>query len=377
MGTRGTSTPAADGFRMPAEWEPHAGTWMVWPERPDLWRQRAMPAQDAYQRVAETIAAVEPVTMAASPSEWPYVRQRLDATVRVVEMTSNDAWCRDTGPTFVVNDAGDVAAVDWRFNGWGAPPTGLHFPWDQDELIAAKIAEVEGVDRYAAPIVLEGGSIHVDGEGTLLTTEQCLLHGNRNPGCTRADLEGVLADYLGAERVIWLGAGVVDDETHGHVDNLAFFVRPGVVALTWTDDRADPQHLVSVDARRRLEEATDARGRSLEVVLLPLPGPLSRTEEEAAGLSRRVGAWTRAAGERLAASYANCYVANGRVVVPLLDRRTDEQALDVLGSCFPGRDVVGVPGREILLGGGNVHCITQQVPALGFRRQNRSLSEQI
>jgi agmatine deiminase len=212
--------------------------------------------------------------------------------------------------------------------------------------------------------VLEGGSIHVDGEGTVLTTEECLLNHNRNPELSREEIERALHDHLGAERVVWLGRGVYDDETDGHVDNLACFARPGVVLLSWCEDESDPQHAISRDALERLEAATDARGRPFEVVRLPSPGPVLIEAEEAAEVEFREGTQPRRAGDRLAASYANFYLGNSRVVMPLLDERYDERATEILRGCFPDRDVVGVPAREILLGGGNIHCITQQVPAV-------------
>jgi agmatine deiminase len=198
----------------------------------------------------------------------------------------------------------------------------------------------------------------------VLTTEECLLNRNRNPELSREAIERHLLEYLGAEKVLWLGRGVFEDETDGHVDNLACFARPGVVLLTWTPDRSDPQHEISLDARQRLEAAVDARGRSLEVVLLPSPGPLTTGAEEAAGVEAVAGTQPRRPGDRLAASYVNSYLANGRVVMPLLDQRHDEEAAGILVETFPEREVVGVPAREILLGGGNVHCITQQVPSI-------------
>ena len=349
---------------MPAEWEHHAGAWMAWPERPDTWRDDAGPAGAAFAEVAAAIGASEPVTMAASAAAIRRARAALPATVRVVELATDDAWMRDIGPTFVVDDAGNRRGVDWIFNAWGGRDGGLYSPWDRDDAAARVILELERADRYRAPIVLEGGAIHTDGEGTLLTTEECALNANRNPDCSRAEIEGHLHDYLGVETIIWLGAGVYLDETDGHIDNLACFVRPGVVALTWTDDRDDPQYERSRDARRRLEAATDARGRSLEVRLVPQPEPPAMTAAEAAGLRKVAGSRARAAGDRLAASYVNFFLANGRVVMPLLDEAHDDQAREVLAGLFPDRDVVGVDAREILLGGGNIHCITQQVPGV-------------
>jgi agmatine deiminase len=358
---------------MPAEWEAHAGCWMAWPERPDTWRQAAGPARQAFAAVAEAIVATEPVTVVASAAGLASARALLPAAVRVVEQATDDAWMRDIGPTFVVDDHGRRRGVDWGFNAWGGLDGGLYAPWDRDEAAAAAILAIEGDDRYRPPLVLEGGSIHVDGEGTLLTTEQCLLNPNRNPDLDRDQIEQHLRDQTGAEVIVWLGDGVVDDETDGHIDNLACFVRPGVVALTWTDDVDDPQHRVSVDARRRLESAVDARGRSLEVHLVGQPGPLTLTAAEAAGVVANPAAKPRPAGSRLAASYVNFYLANDRVVAPRLDPRTDDRALATLAGLFPDREVVGVPAREILLGGGNIHCITQQVPAAFERATGHSL----
>ena len=358
------STPAPDGFRMPGEFEPHSGCWMAWPERPDNWRLGAKPAQEAYAAVAEAIAASEPVTMAVSDAQFENCRALLPPEVRVVEVSTDDAWMRDTGPSFVIDGSGERRGVDWRFNAWGGTEGGLYFPWDRDDRVAAKVLEIEGADRYRAPIVLEGGAIHVDGEGTVLTTEECLLNPNRNPELSKEQIERVLLEYLGAEKVVWLGAGVFEDETDGHVDNLACFARPGVVLLTWTDYEDDPQHQISRDARERLEAATDARGRSFEVVLLPSPGPLQISAEEAQGVDAAEGTVPRSAGDRMAASYVNFYLGNSRIVYPLLDPRHDEEAAAILRRVFPEREVVGVPAREILLGGGNIHCITQQVPAV-------------
>jgi agmatine deiminase len=369
------STPAADGFRMPGEFEPHSGCWMIWPQRPDNWRLDAGPAQQAYAAVAAVIAESEPVTMGVSADQFERCRALLPGSVRVVELASDDAWIRDTGPSFVLDGAGNRRGVDWRFNAWGGLDGGLYSSWDRDEQVAARVLEIEAADRYRAPVVLEGGAIHVDGEGTVLTTEECLLNPNRNPGLSREQVEAVLRQYLGAEKIVWLGRGVYNDETDGHVDNLACFVRPGLVLLTWSEDEGDPQHEISRDALARLEAATDARGRPIEVVKLPSPGPLTISSEEAAGVDAAAGSQPRHAGDRLAGSYANFYIGNERIVFPLLDQRHDERAAGILRGCFPERNVVGVPAREILLGGGNIHCITQQVPQVREEQQVERRSE--
>jgi agmatine deiminase len=286
----------------------------------------------------------------------------------VVELSSNDAWMRDVGPTFVVDDRGAMRGIDWQFNAWGGLDGGLYFPWDRDDAVAQKVLEVEGRDRYRATFVLEGGAIHVDGQGTLITTEECLLNPNRNPHLTRDDVEALLGRYLAVDTVVWLGKGVHLDETDGHVDNLCAYVRPGEVVLTWTNDRNDPQYEISRDALDRLMDARDARGRRFKVHKLIQPGPLYMTAEESAGIDATGSSKPREAGERLAASYVNFYIGTRRVVVPLLDPRRDRAALRKLEKLFPTREIVGVPGREILLGGGNVHCVTQQVPLPRDRR---------
>jgi agmatine deiminase len=368
-----SGTPAADGFAMPAEFAPHAGCWLLWPERPDNWREAARPAQLAFAHVAATIARFEPVSVGVSTPHYTAARALLPREVRLVEMAHDDAWMRDVGPTCVVDGRGRVRGIDWRFNAWGGLNGGLYFPWDQDEQVAGKVLEIERLDRYRAPLVMEGGALHVDGAGTALVTEECLLNPNRNPQLGRAGIEARLRDYLGVRQVIWLGKGVVNDETGGHIDNLACFVRPGVVCLTWPDDHRDPQYPISLDAWERLHAARDARGRRLKVVRLPSPPPLTMSAREAAGVLRHKGTRPRLADERLAASYVNFYIANGGIVMPLLDARTDRRAAAGLKRLFPARRVLGVPAREILLGGGNIHCITQQIPlGRGAGRQSRA-----
>ncbi len=352
-------TPTEDGFHMPGEWAPHARTWMLWPTRPDVWREEAGPAQAAYAQVAAAIARFEPVTLGALPSHLEQARALLPGGVEVLPLEYNDAWIRDTGPTFLVNGQGEVRGVHWQFNAWG----GHYADWSADAQVGRRVLELAGAPRYRADLVMEGGALHVDGEGTLLVVAECLLHPSRNPHLSQAEIEARLRAFLGVERVIWLPWGVEGDETNGHVDNLCCFVEPGRVALTWTDDPADPQHARSAAAEAVLKQARDARGRRLEVVRIHQPGPLHVTQEEAATIQPMPGSRPRRAGDRLAASYINHYLVNGGVVAPLFQDPRDEEALALLAQLYPGREVVGVPSREILLGGGNIHCITQQEPA--------------
>ncbi|KAK9828044.1 hypothetical protein WJX81_004404 [Elliptochloris bilobata] len=371
-----TSTPAPvqEGFYMPAEWEPHQQAWMGWPRRPDNWREYAGPAKKAYAAVATAIMEFEPVTVAVpDPRMMEAAKRQLPQRLEVLEIPQDDAWFRDSGPTFVVRDVPgkpgerEVAGVDWIFNAWGGKLGGLYDPWDRDDAVAGHILELAGARRFKAPIVLEGGSIHVDGEGTLLTTEECLLNKNRNPDLTKAQIEGVLADMLRIKKFIWLPRGLeADDDTNGHVDNFACFARPGVVLLAWTDDKEDPQYQRSLEALQVLSASADAAGRPISIVKMPLPPPLHITASEARGVKQVEGTKPRQAGDRLAASYINFYMPNGGIVMPAFGGEAveaDLRAQEVMRDVFPERKVVAVPTREILLGGGNIHCITQQQPA--------------
>jgi agmatine deiminase len=357
------STPRADGFRMPGEFEPHAQTWMLWPQRPDNWRFGAKPAQRAWVEVASAIARFEPVTVGANHDQYENARAMLPGHVRVVEISCNDAWMRDCGPTFVVDDKGGVRLVHWKFNAWGGFYDGLYFPWDKDQMVPLKVAEMERVDRYRAPLVMEGGSIHVDGEGTVITTEECLLSPGRNPDLDREQIEGHLRDYLNIAKVVWLAKGIDPDETNGHVDDVACFVRPGVVLAAVTDDEQDWRYDLLQDNLRRLRETTDAKGRRFEVHTVPMPAIMEITEDEAWGVDTAEGSIPRRAGDKTAASYLNFLVCNGGIVMPRFDDPNDAVARAKLEELFPEREVVAVPGREIVLGGGNVHCITQQQPS--------------
>jgi agmatine deiminase len=355
-----SSTPRADGYRMPGEFEPHAGCWMLFPFRPDVWRLEAEPARRQWREIVAAIARFEPVTIGATAEQYAHAEHWLDglANVRLVELSYDDIWMRDCGPTFVINGQGGVRGVNWQFNAWGE----LYEPYDLDDQVARKVLSIERAARYDAPLIMEGGAIHVDGEGTLITTKECLLNPNRNPDLTQGQIEAYLRDYLNVSTVIWLDKGVYLDETSGHVDNLACFVRPGVVALTWTDDVDDPQYAISQHAYEILSNAVDAKGRKLEVHKIIQPGPLYRSEDET--IRDDLGAVNIefAAGDRIPVSYINFYIANGGIIVPTFNTPQDQPALDALAALFPERAVVGVYAREIVLGGGNIHCITQQQP---------------
>ncbi|GMQ11120.1 hypothetical protein CsSME_00053884 [Camellia sinensis var. sinensis] len=368
-------TPALHGYRMPAEWEPHSQCWLAWPERLDNWRDNAVPGQRIFAKAASAISKFEPVTVCASASQWANARSQLPQNIRVIEMSMSDSWLRDTGPTFVVRDSKSslgnlerkLAGIDWNFNSYGGIDEGCYKDWSLDIYAARKILEVERVPRFPHSMILEGGAIHVDGEGTCLTTEECLLNKNRNPHLTKEQVEDELKAYLGVKKIIWLPHGLFgDDDTNGHIDNLCCFVKPGVVLLSWTNDESDPQYERSVEAFSVLSHVTDAKGRKLEIIKLHVPGPLYMTDEEAAGLIQNGEAKPRLPGSRIAASYVNFYIANGGIITPQFgDQKWDDEAVRVLSLSFPDHEVVRIEGaREIALGGGNIHCITQQQPAL-------------
>lgn len=327
--------------RMPAEWEPHERCWMAWPCRPESWRNGLDAAREAFAAVVRAIARFEPVSLVVRPEDEGDARRLTAGVADLVTAELDDGWTRDVGPTFVVEAAGGLAGVDWGFNGWG-----LAYPaFARDARLARRILAVAGARRIVGPQVLEGGSIHVDGQGTLLTTAECLLDPRRNPHLDRADIEANLRACLGVERVIWLPRGLTGDETRGHVDNLCCFAGPGRVLLPATADAADPDAPVLAEARAALERATDARGRRLAILDLPVP---PRRRDPRGGV--------------MALSYVNFYLANGGVVMPGFDPATDREAARVLAAAFPGREVVVVDGHGIADGGGNVHCVTQQQP---------------
>ncbi len=376
------TTPAADGFRMPAEYEPHRGTVMIWPVRAGSWPYGGKEAQRAFARIARVIAESETVWMLVPPQETAAAREllfgrspdqhrdpkypgSLCGDIRIAGIETDDAWARDIGPTCVTDKTGCVRGIDWQFNAWGGYVDGLYAHWERDNAAAEKICELLGIDCYdARDFVLEGGAIHTDGEGTVLATEACLLSAGRNPQLDKAQIEDKLLAYLGAEKVIWLPRGIWNDETDEHVDNVCAFTRPGEVVLAWTDDETDPQWPLCQADYQLLTQETDARGRRLRVHRLPIPKKsVCISGEDLAGLVFEEGEDVREEGERLAASYVNYYVTNGAVLVPQFADENDAQAVQILRGLFPGRKVVPIDARPVIVGGGNIHCITQQIPA--------------
>ena len=356
------TTPKQDGFRMPGEFEAQEKVWMIWPERPDNWRNGAKPAQAAFANVAKAISKFTPMNVLVSNAQYANCRAVLPADIRVIEMSNDDAWVRDCGPSFVIDDQGELRGNDWSFNAWGGLVDGLYFPWANDDIMARKICEIEAVDSYRTDdFILEGGSIHVDGEGTVLTTEMCLLSEGRNSHMTKAEIEQMLCDYLNCEKVLWLGDGIDPEETNGHVDDIACFIRPGEVACIYTEDPDSPFYDAAQDAYKRLCEMTDAKGRKLIVHKLCCPIDNVTIKGEFA-IDTVEGTLPREDGDICIASYMNFLITNDGVIVPQYGDVNDALAISQIQEMFPDREIVGVDTVEIVYGGGNIHCITQQQP---------------
>jgi agmatine deiminase len=328
-------------WRMPAEWETHERCLMAWPTRADLWGSHFEEAKREFAATANAIVRFEPLTLIVNPGQVDDAQRLVSDAVEIVEIPIDDSWVRDSGPIVVLADDGRRAGVDFRFNSWGE----RFLPYDQDAASGEAILEALDIERIVSEMVLEGGSLTVDGEGTLITTEQCLLNENRNPGLTREAIEAELTRCLGVVKVIWLRYGHFEDShTDGHVDGVCTYVRPGVVVAQTCENPANPNFRLMAENLEILRSSVDAAGRPLEVIELPqLP-------------------YFDLDGEQLMVSYVNFYVANGGVVVPIADHPMDDEALAIIASAFPDHEVVGVPGRIISYGGGGPHCITQQVP---------------
>lgn len=337
-------TPAAAGYRMPAEWEPHEATWLSWPHNRESWPGKFEPVPGIWALLVRTLAAHEPVHVLAGRLEVMTEAVALVGDVPGVtlhDVRTNDAWTRDHGPTFLVGPRGATPMlVDWEYNAWG----GKYPPFDDDNRVPEQVAAITGYHRVAPGIVLEGGAIDPNGQGLILTSEQCLLNPNRNPGLSRGEIEQYLADYLGARRVLWLGEGIAGDDTDGHIDELARFVGPRTVVAMEEPDPTDDNHAPLADNLQRLRAMRDLEARPLEIITLPMPRPMYQNDQ------------------RLPGSYCNFYIANGLVIVPQYDDPADSKVVETLRPLFPNREVIPLPARDLSWGLGAYHCITQQQP---------------
>ena len=359
------TTPRADEFSMPFEGDKHSGTIVLLPFRKDTWRSNAEPALRTFRKVIYAIAKYEPVYVGISPKLWNRVIEdyRYFKNIYPIKTSYNDSWARDNCPIFVTNE-NRMRIVDFRFNAWGGEFDGLYSNFKNDDQLTKNLAKKFGQEVYRLDdFVLEGGSIHVDGEGTCMVTKACLLSPGRNPHLSQLEIEENLKIYLGVSKVIWLDNGIYQDETNEHVDNMACFIRPGVVALAWTNDKSDPQYKFSTEAYKVLKNETDAKGRPLEIVKIRVPKPIYMTEKESKGIkSSTHNAKARVGGDRLAASYINFYQGEKFVILPAFGVPEDKLAKQQLQELYPEKEIVQINTKEILLGGGNVHCITMQIP---------------
>jgi agmatine deiminase len=324
---------------MPAEWSSHRFTMVSWPCREKSWRGHIAMARQEYVGVIRAIQEFEPVMVLVTPSTLEEATSMLPVGVELFEVDLDDSWIRDNGPIFVTSSDRGIAMVDFRFNAWGMKST-----YAKDDAVPAALAEKLGISRYVSPMVLEGGAISVDGDGTLLTTEQCLLNKNRNPHMSREEIEEGLKDFLGVRKIIWLGEGQANDITDGHVDGIAGFFAPGKVMIASTKNEADPNYAALQENRERLESETDAKGRSLEILDMVQPGPM-----ENQGLTITPG-------------YINHYIVDGGIIAPSFGIPDDVRAIETLRCAYPDREVVSTSARFLEVGGGGIHCITQQVP---------------
>ena len=336
--------PVRDGFAMPAEWTSHARTWMAWPCRLEAWgsAEGMLLGRVGYAGVARAISGFEKITMAVRPQDREEAQFACGKGIDFLEVELDDSWTRDIGPLFVTDEKDAVAGVHWRFNAWGNKYHG----YDADSAFGRRVLEALDMRRYEAPMILEGGSVSVDGRGTLLTTEQCLLNPNRNPGLTRQQIEERLALFLGVRKIVWLGEGLDDDETDGHVDNIACFAGQGRVLVHMPEDPQSANYRVMRDNVARLRAARDASGNAFNIIELPEPARRERHD-----------------GRRLEMSYVNFYFANYGIVMPSFDDPADETAAAIMTQLFPERRIVQTPASDIAQGGGGIHCITQQQPA--------------
>lgn len=336
------TTPKEYEFYMPAEWYPHERCWMAWPCHQNTWSKIGLDrARIAYARVANAIAQFEPVTLLVNPGDEKSAKNLCGNNIDIIPLPLNDSWTRDTGATFLINQTMQLAGVDWIHNAWG----GNYFDCLLDNQIATEIIKYTNAQYFHAPLVMEGGSFHVDGEGTVLTSKECLLNANRNPNLSQQAIEQYLRDYLGAEHIIWLNKGLIGDETDGHVDEIATFIAPGKVLCLITKDKNDPNYHNLQENLEILKSSTDAKGRPLEVHTIEQP-PATYLD-----------------GERLTLSYINFYLANQGIVMPAFGHESyDNSAFQLFAQLFPNYQITQIDALDVFAGGGGIHCITQQQP---------------
>ena len=353
MAEQAENKPAAMGFRMPAEWHTHISTWLTWPKDPETWPGRVSQVEEIYIEMISALTPHETVNLLVDDEATEKtVRSRCTPAatqgLRFHHLPTVDSWIRDYGPNFLIDDNGEGAFNDWTFNAWGNKYEELK----KDDGVPVRLEKVLGFRRFEPGIVMEGGSIEVNGDGCVLTTEQCLLNPNRNPSLSRSDIERYLKDFLGVTKVLWLGEGIVGDDTDGHIDDIARFVAPNVIACAVEDDPADANYELLQDNLARLRSMTGTSGKPFEIVTLPMPGIVGGTSTSTRDL------------DRLPASYANFYIANNVVLAPVFGHANDTRAAETLQKLFPDRQVVPINCEPLVWGMGTIHCVTQQQPQI-------------
>lgn len=357
------STPRKDGFRMPGEYEPRKQDFLIWPERQDTWPLGGKPAQAILVDVAKEIIKHEKLTVFCSADQYENARARLPEEVRVVEMTIDDAWAQDKGPCYVVNDEGEMRGVAWGWNAYGGLEGGLYFPWKRDQQFAEKLLDLENIDMYdATNFIFEGGAEQVDGDGTLIVTKNSVLNHNRNPHLTQEEVEEYFTEYMNIDKIIWLEDGMAFDETDGHIDDVCFFVAPGEICLSWTDDPSNPQYANLKAAYDILSQETDAKGRKLTIHKIPIPPVMYISDEDAAGIDIAKDAAPREASMPLAVTYINSYFVNGALLVPQFNCPEDDVAMKMFKKIMPDREIIPIYTKHWSNCGGNIHCMALQQP---------------
>ena len=354
-----------NGFFFPFEGDKHYGTIVMLPYRKDTWRNDAKPAREEFLAVVKAIKDYERVIVVIDPSiDYKIVSRFEMDNVFILRLPYDDSWARDIMPVFRKNNENRLVGIDFGFNAWGGKVDGLYYPWENDNSVGKKTLLDLRIQRHPVKdFVLEGGSIHTDGRGTLLTTEECLLSKGRNSSLSKEQIEEKLKQTLNRKKVIWLPYGVFEDETNGHVDNRACFLSEDTIALAWTDDQKDPRYERCREDLAVLEKETDFEGNPYRIVKLLLPKPMFRTKEEAAGIEANDKAVSRLEGRRLAGSYVNFYRGENYILLPQFHDENDSKAVDILEDFYQGKKkIIPVYSKEILLGGGNIHCITKQIP---------------
>lgn len=343
-------TPKALGFRFPAEWELQEALWLSWPHKEESWPGKLETIYAPYSQFIKIVADDQLVRINVADEEMKnFATKHIEAAGANMENISfhmnptNDAWCRDHGPAFVINDqTGEKAVVDWGYNAWG----GKYPPFDLDDVVPTRIAKEFNLKLFTPPIVMEGGSVEFNGKGTVLTTTACLLNENRNPHLTKEQIEQYLLDYYGQDQVLWLGDGIIGDDTDGHIDDITRFVTEDTVLTVVEDDPNDENHPILQENLESLKTMRLLDGRPLNIVELPMPKPVIYEDQQ------------------LPASYANFYIANKTVIVPVFNDANDERALAIIQSCFPDRKVIGIDSVDIIWGLGSFHCLSQQEPKI-------------